>query len=295
MKNLFYVTIVVAFLVALVGCSPRQMVIGQLADSLAIQGQSEEEDLELAREASAFYLKLSESVLQERPGHVALAESVAAGFTQYAYAFVACQADYIEEHDLREALHLRKRAAKLYKRAHLHAITALEKSHPSFLEALRGEEGQWPSISRDEVGLAYWAVASWGGWISLSLGEPDLVADLPLAARLAHLAWQVDSDWGQGSLTNLLATFESSLPAGNPDQALAWFDQAIDQAGGLSAGPLVGKAENYALPLGDRENFELLLKEALAIEEKNAGQFALQNQVMQRRAAWLLLKADDLF
>ena len=54
---------------------------------------SSEDDLQLAREASAFYLKFSESVLKETPGHLKLAESVSAGFTQYAYAFVAFDAE----------------------------------------------------------------------------------------------------------------------------------------------------------------------------------------------------------
>ena len=59
-----------------------------IANELANQGKAAEEDLELAREASAFYLKLSESVLRETPDNLKLAAAVSAGFTQYAYAFV---------------------------------------------------------------------------------------------------------------------------------------------------------------------------------------------------------------
>lgn len=295
MKIFLHLTTVVILFLLLVGCSPRQLVISKLADSLAGQGQASEDDLELARDAGAFYLKLSESILRERPGHIALAESVAAGFTQYAYAFVACKADYIEEEYLAEATRLRHRAARLYRRAHRHAMTALEENHPGFLTALRGSEEVWPQLDDAEIGLAYWAAASWGGWISLSLGEPELVADLPLAARLARLAWDIDPVWGQGSLTSLLATFESAMPLGDHGLALTWFDQAIDQAGGHSAGPLVAKAEGYALPSGDRNGFELLLQQVLAIPVGDDDPLNLQNQVMQRRAAWLLSKIDDLF
>ena len=66
-----------------------------MADALVMPGQSTEEDLYLARDASAFYLKLSEVVLYETPGNLRLAESVAAGFTQYAYAFVSFEADQV--------------------------------------------------------------------------------------------------------------------------------------------------------------------------------------------------------
>ncbi len=269
--------------------------MGQLADGLAAQGQSAEDDLELAREASAFYLKLSESVLRERPGHIALAESVAAGFTQYAYTFVSFTADRVEEQDVKQADRLRQRAARLYRRARHHAMTALETSHPGFLDALRSAPASLSRLNKDEVGLAYWAAASWGGWISLGKDDPELVADLPLAARLAHLAWQTDPAWGQGSLTSLLATFEAVRPGGDRAQALAWFDQAIAQSGDRSSGPLVAKAEGYALPAGDQAAFEELLQKALALPKADIGSLTLQQQVMQRRAAWLLEKSRDLF
>ncbi|HRH74583.1 MAG TPA: TRAP transporter TatT component family protein, partial [Zoogloea sp.] len=80
----------------LCACTPRQLVLDELANSLASQGQSAEDDPDLARDAAPFYLKLSESVLREQPGHLPLAGAVAGGFTQYAYAFVALQADRLD-------------------------------------------------------------------------------------------------------------------------------------------------------------------------------------------------------
>ena len=77
-------------------CTPRQLILGQLADELAAQGQASETDLELARDAAPYHLKLSESVLRSQPDHAGLATAVAAGFTQYAYAFVAFDADRLD-------------------------------------------------------------------------------------------------------------------------------------------------------------------------------------------------------
>lgn len=295
MTSWLRVVLTIITLSSLMACSPRQLVIEQLADGLAVQGQATEDDLDLAREASAFYLKLSESVLREKPEHVALAESVAGGFTQYAYAFVAFEADRVEERDVKEAERLRQRAARLYRRAQRHAMTALESAHPGLRVALAGPPEAMPKLAREEVGLAYWAAAAWGGWISLGKDNPDLVADLPLANRLAQLAWQTDPDWGQGSLTGLMATFEAARSGGSRAQALVWFDQAIEQSAGRSAGPLVAKAEGHALPAGDQAAFEALLNDALALPETADNPSALQNQVMRRRAAWLLEKSGDLF
>ncbi|MDE2439720.1 MAG: hypothetical protein KGP14_01755 [Betaproteobacteria bacterium] len=277
-------------------CTPRQIIVDGLANELASQGAGDESDLELLRDAAPFHLKLSESLLRQNPGHRALAESVAAGFTQYAYAFVAFDADQIEVKDARAAENLRQRAARLYARAHHHAMTALERASSGFAKALASSrETDWPVLRAEQVGLAYWAAAAWGGWISLAKDDPDVVADLPLAVRLAQRAWVVDPDWGQGALTSLLGTFEAARPGGSQKQALAYFDQAIAQSGGRSAGVLLGKAEGYAQPAGDREQFESLLRLALAIRDEAGSPLTTQNEVMRRRARWLLDKADDLF
>ena len=95
-----------------------------VGDELASQGQAIEEDLELAREASAFYLKFSESVLHQSPDNLKLAVAVASGFTEYAFAFVAFEADKNESKDIKTAQKLRVRAARLYLRAHRHAMAA---------------------------------------------------------------------------------------------------------------------------------------------------------------------------
>lgn len=283
-------------LAVLAACSPRQLIVGSLADELAAQGTAAESDLELARDAAPFYLKLSESVLRQQPGHRALAESVAAGFTQYAYAFVAFEADRLEAQDARAADALRRRAAAFYRRAQRHAVDALEALNSGFLAALRqADAALWPVIAREDVGLAYWAAAAWGGWISLAKDDPEVVADLPLAARLAELAGRADPDWGRGSLTSLRATFEAARPGGDRKLAERWFDEAIARSGGRLPSVLVAKAEGLSLPGGDRAGFESLLQQAVASRDEANSPQALQNEVMRRRAAWLLEQAPDLF
>ncbi len=282
-----------AVLVLLGACSPRHLIIQGVANELASQGQAVEEDLVLAREASAFYLKLSESLLRPAPENLKLAEAVAAGFTQYAFAFVAFEAERIEPKDAKAAQKLRERAALLYRRAHRHAMAALEATTPGFALALASPDPQqWPVLTASQIGVAYWAAASWGGFISLSKDDPNTVADLPQAVRLAHLAWQVNPDFGDGALASLMGSFEAARPGGKPQQATVYFDQAIAVSAGKSAGAFVAKAEGVALPAGDRPAFEALLQQALAA---SVARRDLPNQVMRERAQWLLSVADDLF
>ncbi|HQS58391.1 MAG TPA: TRAP transporter TatT component family protein [Gallionellaceae bacterium] len=274
-------------------CSPRYFIIEGAANELASQGKAAEDDLELAREASAFYLKLSESVLRQTPGNLKLAAAVSAGFTQYAFAFVSFEAERIESKDIKAAQKLRVRAARLYLRAHRHAMTALEQQKPGFLKALSSPEAaNWPRLDDDEIAVAYWAAASWGGYISLSKDDPDIVADLPLAVRLAQLAWGKNRDYGEGALASLMGSFESARPGGSRQQAAAYFDQAISTSAGKSAGPYVAKAEGIALPAGDRTAFDALLRQAIVASDNRRD---LQNEVMRERALWLQETANDLF
>lgn len=293
MTSVCWRVLVTLLAVQLVACSPRGLIVQGVASELASQGQVPEEDLILAREASAFYLKLSESLLRETPGHGPLAEAVAAGFTQYAYAFVQFDAERLDAKDAKGAQKLRDRAARLYRRSQRHALSTLEQQTPGFAKALASDKPiEWPTLRVDQIGLAYWAAASWGGLIALSKDDPNTVADLPLAIRLARLAWQTAPEHGAGALASLMGSFEVARPGGSPQQALAYFDKAISLGAGQNAGAFVAKAEGLALPAGDRAGFEALLKQALLAYEAQPN---MQNSVMRERALWLLETADDLF
>jgi predicted anti-sigma-YlaC factor YlaD len=277
-------------------CSPRHLLVQGVADELASQGQADEEDLGLVRDASPFYLKLSESLLKESPGHVKLAQAVSSGFTQYAYAFVAFDAERLAATDARAAHVLNERARRLYLRAQRHAMTALELSTPGFRQRLIQPGASATSANTvllpEQVELAYWAAASWGAYIALSKDDPDAVADLPAVVRLTQWAWNTTPGHGSGALASLMGTLEASRPGGSPIKAAQFFDQAIAMGAGRNAGPYVAKAEALALPAGDRQAFEDLLRQALAASAQRRD---MSNQVMKARAEWLLGMADDLF
>lgn len=278
---------------SLSACAIKPYVMEQTAATLSGQANSFEDDLLLARDASAFYLKFSESILRESPHHPQLAETVAAGFTQYAYAFVAFEAEKLESKDAKAAQKIRLRAARLYARAHGHAMNALELAVPEFRNKLaQTKDDQLPSLNASQVGLAYWAAASWGGLISLSKDDPEQVADLPQVIRLARMAWQVNPEFGDGALASLMGTLEAARPGGSLQQAETYFDLAMKASKKESAGPWVAKAETVALARQDRDAFNWLLKQAIEISIKHR---RLQNEVMRERAEWLLDMTDDLF
>ena len=292
MTQPFCRSLLLALCMALSACSPRLMLVNSVADQLAGQGQAEEDDLLLARDAAPFYLKLSESVLRETPAHLPLAEAVASGFVQYAYAFVAFEAEKLQGTDMRAAQPLNLRAARLYARAQRHALAALATRHPGLPQALAEGDRSPLRLAADEVGVAHWGAAAWAARIALSKDQPEVVADLPSAVRLATLAWQTEPTYGQGALASLMGTLEAARPGGDPARAQRFFDQAAQIADGRDPGIWVARAEALALPAGDRAAFEALLRQALATNPQRRD---LNSEVMRQRAAWLLATVDDRF
>jgi len=264
-------------------------------NAIALQGGASEDDLDIAQQASAFYIKLSESLLSAAPAHLPLALSTTATLTQYAYAFVSTPADQIESQNAKQAYALRKRAARLYSRAKSHGLKALELNQPGLLTALAGQSlHPTPALTLkpELAGLAYWSAASWAGAISLSKDSPEVVADLPEVIALASMAYAAHPQYGDGALASLMGTLEMAKAGGNPKKALAYFDLALEISHRNDPGALVSKAENYALAMSNPELFESLLKEALACTPAKND---VATQVMQTRARWLLEHLEDYF
>jgi hypothetical protein len=271
-------------------CSTQALIDGAMADALASQDAATEDDLPLAREASAFYLKLSESALARTPAHTGLATSVSSGFTQYAYAFVAFEAEKLETQDAKGAQAQRQRAARLYERAQRHGLRALQAQLPGLMSALAA--GQPLPLRQEQVGLAYWTAAAWAAGIALSKDQPERVADLPLALRLAEAADALAPTHDAGGLASLLGTLEASRPGGSLAKAADYFARAAQAGGGRQAGVYVAEAEALALPAGDRARFEALLQQAVRVAQAHRN---LANEVMRERAQWLLSTLDDRF
>jgi hypothetical protein len=162
---------------------------------------------------------------------------------------------------------------------------------------LRDPANALAEARREDVPLLYWTASAWGGAISLGLDQPGLVADLPAVRALLERALSLDEAWGSGSIHAALISLEALPPlmGGSPARARSHFERAIVLSGGTSAGAYVTFAFGVARPAGDREGFEHLLEQALAVDlTQNASQ-RLANEIAQRRARHGLDHAGDWF
>lgn len=276
----------------LTGCSVQNYALQNVGNILSKESVSTDDDLELLKHASAYHLKLTESILQEVPDHVQLAESVTRGYAQYAYVFLMDEADRTESVSVQQASLLRNRAAKMLGRAKSTGLKTLSLYYPSLLDQLDGKSNTKPLvISKSHVGLTFWSMTAWAGAISLSKDSPDVVADLPAVIKLSELAWKSNPQYDHGALASMMGTLELSKPGGKVESAQKYFDLAIQWRGEQIA-PLVAKAENWAIASQNKDAFVQLLQQAIALSEN---QKDLTNIVMSRRARWLLDNVDNYF
>jgi len=292
-----------ATLGVLTGCGAiKKSAMKSVADSLAAPGSdvfSRDEDLELVGAAAPFGLKLYESLLQSIPDHVPLLVATCSNFTQYSYAFVQSKAEELEYQDYTEYMRQRERALRMYLRARNYCVRGLEQRFPKIRVALlRDPKAALAKAKKEDVPLLYWSAASWGSALSLGIGRPDLAGDLHVVRGLAERALDLDPDYANGAMHELMISLESldEVVGGSEARAREHFTRAIElQKSQPQAGPYVSLATGIALKKQNREEFERLLNEALAIDpDKHAG-VRLANLAAQRRAKFLMNQIEELF
>ncbi len=288
---------------AFFGCSVNRLAVRSLGNALAGGAGvfASDDDPELVAAALPFSLKTIEALLAADPGNRDLLLAAASGFTQYAYAFVQQEADFVEEHDLARATELRARARRLYLRALGYGWRGLELEAPGLRARLQADPGAAAAalagMEKDDMPLLYWTATPWAAAIALAKEEAELTADLAAVEAMMRRALALDESWGLGALHDFFLVYEGSRASvgGSVARAREHFERAMALAGGKRAGPLVSFAETVAVAAQDRAEFERLLEQALALDADAVPELRLANLIAQRRARWLLARADELF
>ncbi len=282
-------------------CSIRRWAAGKLGDALSSEGTTyaSDDDPELVGDALPFALKTIEGLLEAAPKHKGLLLSAASGFTQYAYVYLATEADYIEDQDLTRATHLRLRATGLYRRAKEYGLRGLAVERAGFREALHNDpRNALSGMKKDDVPMLYWTSAAWSLEIALDKTNAALAVDLPVAESLMHRALELDPDYSDGVIHDYYISYEggrAGAAGGSIDVARAELTKSLELAKGRRAAPYLAYAESVAVGKQDRKEFTDLLNSAIAVNPDAAPEYRLANRVAQRRARWLLSRIDDMF
>ncbi|NTU59968.1 MAG: hypothetical protein HGA98_02790 [Deltaproteobacteria bacterium] len=285
------------------GCSwVKSYAVDTLGDAMSSgtgSVYSRDDDPELVKDSLPFALKTIEGLLEASPRHPGLLLAAASGFTQYSYAFVSAEADYVEAKDLEAATALRDRSLKLYRRAVEYGLRGLEVAQPGFRAELRADpQAALAKAKKEQVPLLYWTAAAWGSAISLALHDAELAADLSTVAGMMERALALDEPYGLGALHDFFIAYDggrSAAAGGSAARAEEHMKRALELSRGTRVAPLVSYAETVCVGAQKKEQFTKLLGEALAFDVNRAPEQRLANLVSQKRARWLLGRADELF
>jgi hypothetical protein len=280
-------------------CSLRGLAVGGLSSALSgsAAAYAREDDPELVRGALPFVMKTVEGVLIDSPDNESLLSTACTTFGLYAY-LVQLDGEALQSSDYARAEELKRRALALHLRARDFGLRALEVRHKGIGEQLRKDPKRAVEVlERDDVELAYNAAGTWGLAIGLAKDDPAMVADVDAVRALLRRALELDESWDHGALHEAMISVEG-LPramGGSPERAREHFQRALALSGGRRASLYLSLAENVSVPAQDRDEFERLLRQALAIDLDSAPELRLSNRIAQDRARRLLDGIDDLF
>ena len=287
---------------ALSGCATvNSLAVKGVASTLSEGGDTvtSHDDPDLIAGAMPFALMLHESLLASVPTHEPLLTTTCSLFTQYAFGFVAADAEMLQRDDYDRSKQLSDRAFRLAERGRRYCWRGLEVKFRGISQALKADPVRAVDRAKKEnAALLYWSAASLGAAISTGgIEHPDLLIDWPIVRALAERALVVDETWNNGSIPELMITVESQGDAlgGSEERARRYFTRAVEIQRGLSPGPYVALATGVVKSRQDRDEFKKLLDAALAIDPEQDPSHRLVTLITQKRARLLLERIDDLF
>jgi predicted anti-sigma-YlaC factor YlaD len=301
--NIVTRALVVALLAApLSGCSfVKHRAINMVGNMLADSGSTfaSDDDPELVAAAVPFGLKTYESLLADSPHHKGLLFAACSGFTQFSYAFVQQEADYVEAQDLQKATAMRVRAKKLYLRAVGYGMRDFDEEIPGFsAQILKDPDAALAKTTKKHVALLYYTGAAWAAAFAIDVTDSDLSIRQTAIEKMLRRALALDDTWELGSLHDFFISWEAghASAGGSMDKAREHYARAMQISAGGRVSPMVSFAESVLVPEQKKAEFVKLLNEALAVDlSKTPPEQKLANVLAQRRATWLLSKVDELF
>lgn len=284
----------------LTGCSVKHLALTSVADELSSGSGgafTQDEDLQFMGESLPFALKLMETIGAAVPEHLGMKLTLASGFTQYGVVFVEWPAEQKKYDDYGAYRGGLARAQSFYLRANRYAMEGLELKHPGFRAGiLTDTAATLANTESEDTPLLYWLAASWFAAVVTDLEDPEMFGLMPIAAATMKRALELEPDWDNGAIHEILISVEPALPMpGGAERAEEHYKRCLELQRGAKAGPHVSLATAVAQKAQDRERFVALLDKALAIDLDAFPENQLANDYAQRKARFLLEHIDDLF
>lgn len=283
------VLIFIFFGVFLSGCSIQQLAIRSMAGLMnnGFDVLNEEQDLDLAEKSIASNLKLLEAMLKDDSDNKNLLLLACMGYTSYTIGFVE---DISQD-----------RARLFYLRAKEYGMQLLKKNN-DFLKTVDGSPDDFTlslkTFSKNDIPAIFWTALSWGSYVSISLTDPEALADLPKIEAMMKFVSEIDSSYYYGGSHFFLGALYGSRPnmfGGDPIESKKRFEKCLDINGGKFLMTYVYYARTYAVQIQDREFFNELLTKVDEASIDILPEARLSNAIAKKKAENLRNIINELF
>jgi predicted anti-sigma-YlaC factor YlaD len=292
--------IIAGLLLTCAGCL-KQIALTSVADSLSASGTgyAKDDDPELVRDSIPVIIKLMEQLHEALPKHRELAVALTRTTTSYGAAFIAEEADRVEEKDVQAGRALKARARRMFLRGRGYGLDAMELAVPGSRAALTGDDREKRQAVIDkakkaDVAALYWLGAAWGSAIANGKDDLRLVGELPVVAALMKKALALDEAFDEGAIHEFFITYDAGQGAGKK-AAKEHYERALALSHNKKLSPHVSYAEAVCVDTQDKKEFVRLLDLVLRFDVDSDPDHRLVNILAQRRAHWLKSRIADLF
>ena len=293
---------------ALIGCTPKTVIVGQISDLVdnGLSAFERDDDLDLLEKALPANIKLLETMLVSDPGNGRLMVLLARLYGSYAFGFVEPRLEEVLFSSPSavtggpSATTLKGQVSRCYAKGRDYALAALEISAPGAADAFAHVgmiDPYLKQLGKKQVPALFWYGFNLGGWVNRSLDSIRAVSQAHIARKVMERVIQLDPAFHHaGAHLFLVAYFGSRPPMMGGSQA-----KAADHYETIKR--LV--ARQYVLPdlvygrfclvqQQERSAFIDLMRR-IAEAPARGGDLALYNAIAGRRAAIYLSAVDSLF
>ena len=295
-----------AVLALLSSCSVKKMAVNSMAKNMSGDATAvfmEDNDPELVGDAFPVILKMMDMMAATAPDNSAVRSSAGSMYVMYGSVYLQGKGAVLPYEEWEAQKELYDRAKKHYRRGYDYIMDALELKHKGFKATFAegNYDDAFAGFKKEDAADLYWGGAAVLAGVSVDVLDPNFAADRDGAVKMLFKALELDPDFGNGMLDEIMMQYYASMPegmGGSMEKALYHYKHGVE----LSKDNMVSIHVSYASAICTKnqsqegyDEFTAVLEDVLARDVESVKENRLANIISQRKAAWLLENRDDYF
>lgn len=298
--------ILIAISLLITSCSIKKMAVNSMAKNMSGSATSvfmEDNDPVLVGDSFPVILKMMDMMASTSPDNPTLKGTAGSLYVMYANVYLQGKGSMLPYEKWAEQKELYSRAKKHYRRGYEYILDSLELKHKGFKSALAESDFDtaFSGMKKEDASDLYWGGAAVLAGVSVDVLDPDFASDRDGAIQMLFKALELDPDFGNGMLDEIMMQYYASMPegmGGSMEKALYHYNHGVE----LSENKLLSIHVSYAGTVLTKKQsqegydaFSSLLEKVLEFDVESEKQNRLSNVLSQQKAAWLLENRDDYF